>query len=73
MRRKLLRLTFLSLTLSACAQVEFGLVEASDQTQQFCSRDGDTQAMICFDDYRECERARAPADDTGICIARGSE
>lgn len=70
MRRKFLRLTFLSLTLSACTHIELGVVETSGHTQQFCARDADTQAMVCFDDYRSCERARAPSDNTGYCVPR---
>lgn len=70
MQRKFLRLTFLSVTLSACTHMELGVVETSDHTQQFCARDADTQAMICFDDYRACERARAPSDDIGYCVPR---
>ena len=70
MRRKFLRLMFLSVSLSACAHMELGVVETSDHTQQFCARDADTQAIICFDDYSACERARASSDNTGYCVPR---
>ncbi len=56
-------------TLSGCVHADY-LVVNDDRASQFCSRDAETGATVCYEDFRRCERAREDSDDVTACVSR---
>jgi len=61
--------TALIVSLSACVHADY-LVVTEGVEKQFCARDKQLGAMVCYDEYQDCEKAHRESDDPRTCVAR---
>ena len=61
--------TALTASLSGCVHADY-LVFTEGVEKQFCARDKQLGATVCYGEYQDCEKAHRASDDPLTCIAR---
>lgn len=61
--------TALTVSLSGCVHADY-LVVTEGVEKQFCARDNELGATVCYDEYPDCEKTYRASDDPRTCVAR---